>query len=100
MSDESVIAEAERIINGPRQSNYGHPLDDFTKTAAFWSTLLTARHGAPVTVTAEDVALMMVLLKVSRELHHHNRDNLVDVAGYIGTLEKVVDERARRDDAP
>lgn len=88
---ESILMEAERIVNGPRQQDYGHPLDDFTKTAAMWSPIFG------VAVTAEQVALAMVCVKLSRLLNtpsHH--DSQVDIAGYIQTYNMVRTERDRR----
>jgi hypothetical protein len=90
---ESVLAEAERLINGPRQADYSHPLDDFTATGRMWGAIL----GIP-DVSPENVALCMVALKVSRESRRHKRDNLTDMAGYAGCAEKVLDERERRAD--
>jgi precorrin-4 methylase len=63
--------------------DYGHPIHDFTRTASMWSTILG------VEVTAPQVAICMILVKVSRETHKHKRDNLVDIAGYARTLEMV-----------
>jgi hypothetical protein len=75
---ELVEEEAARLVrNGERQKNYGHPRGDFDKIAQGW----TAIFG--VTVTAEQVALAMVWLKMARLLSnpaHH--DSLVDLIGY------------------
>lgn len=88
---ESVLKEADRIVDGARQMAYGHPLDDFTKTAAMWAAIF----GVPV--TAEQVALAMVCVKMSRLRNTpDHRDSMVDVAGYIKTYQMVVDERKRR----
>lgn len=83
----SVLLDAEEIINGPRQSDYGHPFDNFSQTAKLWS----AAFGFEF--TAEQVAIAMILVKVSRETNRPKRDNLVDIAGYAGTLEKVIQRR-------
>ena len=91
VNTESVLQEAERLINGPRQGAYGHPLDDFTKTGRIWGAIL----GIP-DVPAEKVALMMTGVKISREVHQPGHDNRVDGAGYWGCLDKVVEERNRR----
>jgi hypothetical protein len=87
---ETVGQEADRLVNGDRQSAYGHPLDDFSKTALIWQAIL----GVPV--TAEQVALCMIGVKISRECNIHKRDNIVDGIGYWLTLDKVIKERARR----
>lgn len=97
---ESVLAEADRLVNGDRQSAYGHPLDNFTTIGRYWSTHLKARYpGLPMhpELDAEDVAIMMALLKIARlDNDAAHRDSAVDTAGYIKTLRLVLDERKRR----
>lgn len=87
----SVMQEAEHLVNGPRQRDYGHPLDDFARTAQMWGAILGTG------VTPEEVALCMIAVKISRECNRHTRDNLIDICGYAGTLEMVRHERSRRD---
>ena len=78
MINGTILLEAHALINAERQDDYGTPADAFTRAAALWSAYMGH------TVSAKDVALCMVLLKLSREAHHHKLDNLLDAAGYIG----------------
>jgi hypothetical protein len=87
---ETVCIEANRLVYGDRGETYGHPFDDFSKTAALWSVILGT------TVTAEQVSMCMILLKLSRQMYQPKRDNQVDIAGYAECLQRCVDERARR----
>jgi hypothetical protein len=79
----TILAEAARLADGPRNDSYGHPREDFTRTAKIWSALLG------VEITAEQVGLCMIGVKLSRHCHAPKRDNLVDIAGYARTLEKL-----------
>jgi hypothetical protein len=85
---ESILAEADRLVNGPRQADYGHPIDDFTRTGRIWGAILETEDVPP-----EKVALCMVGVKMSREVNRPKRDNRVDMAGYTGTLELVRDRQ-------
>jgi len=82
---------AKSLVYGDRHESYGHPLDDFSKTAKMWSAILG------VDVTAEQVAMCMVAVKLSRQVHRQKFDNLVDSTGYVLTLHEVIQERARRE---
>ena len=87
----TILEEAQAHVYGDRQQAYGHPLDDFTRTGRMWAAIL----GVPE-VTAEQVALCMVAVKISRECNAAKRDNRVDGAGYFGALDLVIHERERR----
>ena len=91
MSDETILQEAQRLVHGDRQADYGHPLDDFTRTAKLWSAIV----GFPV--TADQVGLCMAAVKISRQCNHPKRDNMTDLAGYAATVQMVAEERARRE---
>lgn len=84
---ETILQEAQRIVYGDRQVSYGHPADDFTRTALMWTAIL----GAPV--TAKQAALCMAAVKISRECNKPARDNLVDLAGYAAVAARI-DARA------
>lgn len=87
---ETALEEAKRLVYGDRGAAYGHPLDDYTRTAALWSAIL----GHPV--TAEQAVMCMITVKLSRECNHGKRDNRVDMAGYAECLQRIADERAKR----
>jgi hypothetical protein len=81
-----LLIDAHKLINADRQDDYGSPAESFSRTAALWSVYLNR------TVSGRDVALLMALLKLSREAHNHKHDNLVDAAGYIGLAADMVKE--------
>ncbi len=85
MPDETILQEAQRLVYGERQASYGHPADDFARTAAMWSAIL----GHPV--TAEQVGLCMCAVKISRQCNAPKRDNMTDLAGYAATVQMVVE---------
>lgn len=91
---ESVLQEAERLINGDRRGTYGHALDDYSRTVGMFNALMAHKLKEPL--TAEDGVMFMVCVKLSREAHHHQRDNLTDGCGYIGLLEHIEQERNKR----
>lgn len=85
---ETVLEEAGRLVYGDRQEAYGHPADDYERTALIWSAIL----GFPV--TAKQAALCMVGVKLSREAHRPGRDNRVDGAGYFAVCDRIENRAA------
>lgn len=85
---ECILDEAKRITGGTRQNDYGHPSQDFRKTAQMWTAILSGKLGAE-SVSEMDVALCMIAVKLARQSHRHKRDNLVDIAGYARTAAMV-----------
>lgn len=83
----SILREAEGLVNGDRNAQYGDPNQDFARTAAMWTAYvsgLVERDGDDWAIETQDVAWMMVLLKASRSTTSPNkRDHYVDAAGYI-----------------
>jgi hypothetical protein len=85
-SPETVLHEAERIIYGDREKTYGHPSKNLETIANFWSEYLG---GYEIVITAKDVCVMMMLLKIARlrnDITH--RDSLVDTIGYAALIER------------
>jgi hypothetical protein len=83
---ESILNEAERLVSGDRGDDYGHPRDDFAKTAGAWQALFGWE------CTPAQVALAMIVVKLSRlQVTPQKRDSIVDIAGYARTYEMVLE---------
>ena len=74
---EGPCAVAQRLVHTARIQAYGHPADNFTDIARLWSVIT----GTPISV--QQVVDMMVALKLARNVHRRDRENWVDVAGYV-----------------
>lgn len=77
-----ILEEAKELVEGSRNSDYGDVRQSFDRISGLWSAYLGA------TVSPEDVAKMMILLKVSRAKNNNHRDSLIDIAGYVDCLDK------------
>lgn len=75
-----ALREAAGIISGDRNKQYGNPEDNFERISKIWSVILG------VEISTEDVAMMMVGLKVARYASKSGfqPDTWVDIAGYAG----------------
>lgn len=81
---ESVLVEADKIVNGARQSDYGTPWVNHDITAQYWSLLFN------IPITAEQVCKANILQKLARSHNAYKRDNYVDIAGYAENADLCV----------
>lgn len=88
---ESILQEAQRLTHGNRNSSYGHPLDDYARTAKLWSAILG------VEIRPDQAALCMCAVKISRQVHKPGRDNMTDLAGYAWVVDEIIEEMRRRE---
>jgi len=96
----NVLQEADRLIHGDRNADYGHPLDDFQCSADILRALVRRRYGIDIPFEADFVVLFMACgVKGSREAGKHKDDNCVDGPGYWGLIPMILDERHRRETA-
>jgi hypothetical protein len=81
----TVMEEAQSLIYGDREKDYGKTSDNFADIAKGWEVI------AKTTITPEQVGLMMAWLKICRANKDNceKRDSLIDLAGYAGCIEKI-----------
>ena len=85
----NVLLKAHEVINGQRQDQYGNPEDSFATIADLWSV------WTGVDITGHDVAMMMALLKIAREMHGAGKeDDYVDGCGYLALAADMVGHNA------
>lgn len=83
----TILEEAEKLVGGDRQQDYGDTRKSFTRIARLWSSY------KGIEFTPQDVGLMMILLKVSRGAEGAKRDTIVDIAGYARCIEMLGEKR-------
>lgn len=90
MSD--ILQRADRIAGQDRSRDYGHPRQNFQRIADLWDVYLANQPGDELRITPQDVAAMMILMKIARQQHTPKDDNLVDIAGYVKCWDMLRDE--------
>lgn len=88
-SRATLLTDAAKIIDGDRNVQYGDPIDDFSLTAKMWEAyirrLMETRNLDVPMLDPHDVAVMMLMVKVSRLAQSPEKhDHWLDIAGYAG----------------
>jgi len=86
------MKEAWALTHGDRREAYGDARQTFSAYAMVWSGLLRQKLKPGVTISAEDVTLMMAALKLCRESNAPRRDNVVDAHGYLVLHAEILGE--------
>ena len=81
---KEVLDEIYKCVCQNRMSSYGDAEDNFKAIAAIWQQYLETRGIAkPNSITAQDVAAMMIAVKLSRIANDPNHmDSWIDAGGY------------------
>lgn len=107
MTRTELLTRADHIVNGRRNEEYGGPESSFCRIAELWNAYLME----PNFLSPEDVAVMMMLVKIARiaESNYMSADSWVDIAGYAACgaelsgcvmPEDAVETRDRAGEAP
>ncbi len=94
---ENILSQAADITAGDREKDYGDPHDNLTNMALLVQAYLIGKHNVDIYLNSEDMAWIMVLLKVARASTGYKHDNYVDAAAYAaiaGECRHIVNDEA------
>ena len=93
VTKEEILKKARDLITGDRNETHGDAFQNHAEIAEFWNIFLDKKLQPMASITAEDVALMMVLMKISRNTQgkKNNLDNFIDMCGYAAIAGEIND---------
>ena len=98
MTRREILQAAHAAACARGQCRYGAPAGSFRVIAQLWEPYIRARcasPGADVTVSPEDVAMLMALLKIGRICTGDGEEKLyADLAGYAACGGEIATEDA------
>jgi hypothetical protein len=78
MKRADILTTASEYVSVDRAATHGDAEDNFRRVAALWNAYMGVD-----TISTEDVAVMLALLKVARiRQNPKHTDNWIDIAGY------------------
>ena len=79
------IKKAIELVEGQRQEDYGDKITNHQNIANLWSSYLDKK------ISAHDVAICMLLVKVARLKNKKTHDCYIDMAGYAAIAGEIND---------
>ena len=86
MKTREYLDTAAKIVTGQRQYDYGDKYQNHENIANLWSAYLDYN------ISAHDVAICMLLVKVARLKHRPTTDCYIDMAGYAAIAGEIQDK--------
>jgi len=78
-----LLKRGIELTGGDRNTTYGPPWNNLTACAQVWEAYVNAKFNLDLKLTAEDVAHMMTLVKMTRTFYgSYHADNYLDGAVY------------------
>ena len=84
--EKSILSEAEEIVNGNRQSDYGDAAYNFHRIANIVNSMYPQ-----LNINAQQCCAVLMAVKLIREGFRHKRDNLVDLCGYARIMNEIIE---------
>lgn len=87
---QTVLEEAQALVYGDREKDYGHPRENMRAVAGLISAYMRARGWTGEDLRPGDAPAILTLLKVGRyATGGAKRDTVVDIAGYAAVLART-----------
>ena len=94
MKRQEILDTAKSCVCGDREHDYGTPENNFNTIARLWTDYIGATN---VSFTAQDVASMMILMKLARIKNGGGTgDSYVDIAGYAACGGEILGNGSKR----
>lgn len=74
--EASILKQADNLVNGDRQEQYGSPVQNMTDIAELASRMLNKEF------TASDMAMILLCVKLGRLKYQYKADSIIDMCGY------------------
>lgn len=94
MKRGEILKEAERLMYGDRQEDYGTPYENHRRIAVLWSAYLGTE------VSPMQVAICMALVKIARlqqNFEYSKDDTFVDLAAYASIAAELAEIKRNQD---
>ena len=94
MNTTEILEQAKKLVSTDRAEKHGDKIQNHENIARLWSSYLQNKTQLKINLLPEDVANLMILLKVARsQAGKHNVDDYVDTCGYASIAGEIAEKR-------
>ena len=94
MNTTDILKKTEKLVNDSRAKTHGDKIANHENIARLWSSYLQNKTQLKINLLPEDVANLMILLKVARsQAGEHNVDDFIDTCGYASIAGEIAEKR-------
>ena len=94
MNTTEILEKAKKLVSDDREKTHGNKIINHENIARLWSGYLQNKTKLTINFLPEDVAQMMVLLKIARtQLGDQNPDDFIDACGYSAIAGEISNKR-------
>ena len=94
MNTTEILEQAKKLVSGDRHKKHGDKIVNHENIARLWSGYLQNKTQLKINLLPEDVANLMILLKVARsQAGEHNVDDFIDTCGYASIAGEIAEKR-------
>jgi len=94
MNTIDILKKTEKLVSKDREDKHGNKVINHENIARLWTAYLKNKFKLNLVILAEDVANLMVLLKIARTQEgQFNIDDLIDACGYAAISGEIAEAR-------
>ena len=94
MNTTDILKKAEKLVSESRHEKHGDKTINHENIARLWTGYLQNKFKLALIILPEDVANLMVLLKIARtQAGQFNIDDQVDACGYAAISGEIAEKR-------
>jgi hypothetical protein len=94
MNTTEILEQTKKLVSTDREDKHGDKVKNHENIARLWTGYIQNKTKLTIVIKPEDVANLMVLLKVARTQEgQHNIDDYVDACGYSAIAGEIAEKR-------
>lgn len=94
MNTTEILEQTKKLVSNDREKKHGNKVINHENISRLWTGYVQNKTNLNIVILPEDVANLMVLLKIARtQAGEHNTDDYIDACGYSAIAGEISNKR-------